>query len=210
MGREHGAAGAGGTGLCVFAALFTEIAPHARRSGRAGINVMRGSVLRRSACALRRLGQGLRRAARAPAADHLGGTFLLGRAVHDAIGAGAALAVGAAAIALGVLREPAAGLDADASELVGAGLGQGEVAPERRAAKRQDAGQHQQSGQMSHGSLPSAAPPPDRLCHSLRAGEAGCQCVDSTHEARLIGSRTWLVAMPVSVAIIDGGRCWAR
>ena len=57
-----------------------------------------------------RLGQGLRHAALMPRPDHLGGAFLIDLAVNDAIGARAALTVGATAIALGVLRELAVAL----------------------------------------------------------------------------------------------------
>jgi len=70
-----------------------------------------------------RFGQRFRHGARTPCADHLGRAFLVGRAVDDAIGTGAALAIGAAVIALGVLRESAAGFGAGVLELVGARLG---------------------------------------------------------------------------------------
>src|SRR6185437_7054900 len=98
-----------------------------------------------------RLGQGLRHAAGTPRADYLGIAFLFNRTVDGAIGAGAAVAVGAAANALGVLRELAAGAVASALELLCACLGQSEVFGERRAAKRDGAGQDEQRGQMSHG-----------------------------------------------------------
>ena len=94
----------------------------------------------RSARVPLRLGQCLRHAARTPRADHLGGAFLTGRAVDGAIGARLAGAIGAAAIDIVALRELAAGLVAGALEALGAGLGQGDVPGERRAAERKDAG----------------------------------------------------------------------
>jgi len=90
------------------------------------------------------LGERRSHAVRAPAADHLGGAFLAGRAVDGAIGAGAAGAVGAAAIAARILRELAAGLVAGGPERLAAGLGQRDVARERRAAERQGADEDEQ------------------------------------------------------------------
>lgn len=83
--------------------------------------------------------------------------------MHDAIGAGAAFAVGAAAIAARSGRERAAGFFTDALERVGAGLRQGHIAGLRRAAERQCAGQDEHGDRVSHWQSPfgSAAPNDD-------------------------------------------------
>lgn len=87
-----------------------------------------------------RLGERRRHAVRPPALDHLGGAFRPGRAMHDAVGAGPAFAVGAAVIAVGVLRELAGCLDAGRLERVGRHCREGEVARVGDAGEGEGAG----------------------------------------------------------------------
>ena len=78
-------------------------------------------------------------------ADHLRDTAFVGLAGDEAVGALAALAIGAAAIARRALRERAAGLVADLLELGRAGLRQMNVAGPRHAAEGQGPAQDEQS-----------------------------------------------------------------
>ena len=71
--------------------------------------------------------------ARPLAADHLAGAGLVRRAGDEAVGALAALAVGAAAVAVRPRRERAADTGADLLQVVGAGLRQPQVARLRGA-----------------------------------------------------------------------------
>ena len=81
--------------------------------------------------------------------------------MDDAIGAGAALAVGAAVIARGILREFAAGGRARAFERVGVHRREGEVARVRRAGERERAGQDEKVNNVSQQLIPLwVAPPP--------------------------------------------------
>jgi hypothetical protein len=100
-----------------------------------------------------RLLQGLQNGVRAPAADHLGDAFLIGFAGDDAIGAGAALTIGAATVAPGALRKRAADLVAGLFELRGARLLQMDVPGPGRTAEAEGAHQDEQGGQISHGTL---------------------------------------------------------
>lgn len=83
-----------------------------------------------------RLRQRIRDAPRPARTDDLRGAFGVGGAKYRAIGAGRAFAIGAAAIALCVLRELAAGFVARALELIGRRLGQRQVARQRRVGQR--------------------------------------------------------------------------
>lgn len=140
--------------------------------------IARVAVAEFSALVPRRLGERRRHAVRTPAAAaYLRGAFLPVRAMDDAIGARAALAVGAAVIARGILREFAAGGRACALERVGVHRREGEVARVRRAAKRQGAGQDragqdEESNRVSQGLVPLRVKPPlGGLWHRLSQRE---------------------------------------
>ena len=126
-----------------------------------------------------RLHQRVGDAARTPAADHLGVAFLVGRAIHGAIGAGLAGAIGAAAVDIVALREYAAGLVAGRLELFGGGFRQREVAGGRgrsqrqgkREAERKRAGGNDESGDGSHDTNSNGSRRPTETVAEKRARE---------------------------------------
>src|SRR6185437_13804163 len=123
----------------------------------------------------RRLHQRVGDAARTPPADHLGAAFLVGRAIHGAIRAGLAGAIGAAAVELLPVRERAAGLVAGRLELIGGGFRQREVAGERgsagRKAERKCAGENDEVGDGSHDEkLQRFASPRGSVAETAREG----------------------------------------
>lgn len=134
-----------------------------------------------------RLGQGLREAVRPPGADHLGDASLVGFAGDDAIASDAALAVGGAAVAAGVLRKPAAGFIARRFHLLDAGLVQRDVAGPGRRAEAEGADQDEQDGWISHGRLPTlrvaspAAVKHRELGYLNPCGEGEAEAWDDAH-----------------------------